>query len=390
MPTQSPDLRRLIKGNSRLLRDALTRLQRAARVHRTSILIEGETGTGKDLAARLVHEASQRDGQFVPFNCATIPKDLMDSELFGSVCGAFTGARDHPGLFEQADKGTLFLDEIGEMPAELQAKVLRAIETGEIRRLGSTRVRQVDVRVVCATHGDLRTMVKKREFRADLLYRIAGYVVRLPPLRERGRDSVLLARHILRSTFPGKQISRDAEVTLLAYAWPGNVRELQNVVCAAGIDAGRTIRPEHLVRHLDHRQGSAGPRPSLADQLLMVVDRAGSASMVEIRDETSRPRTTLRRVLHEMMADGVLRRDGQAPHTRYTRADATDEKSLTARQRDILHRVTAVGRITRFGCAEHTGTSIRTASRDLAQLVELGYLVREGASNAAGYVSTSR
>ena len=186
---------------------------------------------------------------------------------------------------------TLFLDEIAEMPAEAQAKVLRVIQEGEVRRLGDSGVRPVDVRIVTATNRDLSSMVGKGGFRQDLLYRLKGYVVALPPLRDRGRDVVSLARQFLRDTFPSKRISREAEAVLLTYKWPGNVRELQNVIRAAGIDVGRTIRPEHLAGHLDHAADSSAPSSSRADQILAVVDRIGSASSREIRNKMSLPRT---------------------------------------------------------------------------------------------------
>ena len=385
---KSTDTRGRIKGRSKALLRSIRSLDRAARVHNVAILIIGETGTGKELAARFVHDRSQRDGQFVAFNCATIPKDLMDSELFGYVRGAFSGAnRDYPGLFEQADGGTLFLDEISEMPAEMQAKVLRAIQEGEVRRLHDTRVRKVDVRIVAATHRDLSAMVEETKFREDLLYRLKGYVVELPPLRERGRDIVLLARRFLRDAFPSKGISREAEAVLLTYKWPGNVRELQNVICAAGIDAGRTIRPDHLAGHLDHAADDAAPTSSRADQILTVVDRIGSASPVEIRDETSLQRTTLRRALNAMVAAGVLQRLGDGRRTRYARAGTKEGAQLTARQKLIMSHVEDSGRVTRLECAETTGSSIRTASRDLSQLVELERLVPDyRTGNTAGYV----
>jgi len=274
---KSRHIRERIKGRSKNLLDALDRLERVAPVQAVRVLIEGETGTGKEFAAQLVHERSRRDGRFLVINCAAIPKDLMESELFGNTRGAFSGAiRDRSGLFEQADGGTLFLDEIGEMPPELQAKVLRAIQEGEVRRIGSGTIRKVDVRVVTATHRDLREMVEAGEFRADLLYRLRGYVVRLPPLRDRGRDIVLLAREFLKSLFPRKRISREAEPLLLAYPWPGNIPELQNVVRAGAIDARRTIKPEHLLPHMDvdppDRAAGASER---TDAILAVVDAAG-------------------------------------------------------------------------------------------------------------------
>ena len=376
-----------IIGTASVLRDAVRRLATVARVHQLPVLIEGETGTGKELAAQLVHQHSRRPGPFFAINCSAIPTDLLESELFGYVRGAFSGAsHEHVGLFEQAHGGTLFLDEIGELPLALQPKILRAIQDGEIRRLGSGDMRTVDVRIVAATHRNLGEMVAEHTFRDDLLYRLRGYVVRLPPLRERGRDVVHLARRFLRDQFPRTRISRAAEAVLRAYAWPGNVRELQHVVRAAGVDAGRTIRPEHLTGHLDHWAAPAAPGASRADQVLAVVDRLAAASPREMRDETSLPRTTLQRALNDLVAAGVLRRVGDGRRTRYTRADADIAAPLSARQQRILRHVEEAGRITRLECANTTGASLRTASRDLRQLVQRGYLIPDGrAGKAAGY-----
>jgi transcriptional regulator with GAF, ATPase, and Fis domain len=273
--------------------------------------------------------------------------------------------RINTGLFEQAEGGTLFLDEIGEMPAEMQAKVLRAIQEGEVRRVGDTRVRRVDVRIVTATHCDLPAMVEAGEFREDLLYRLKGYVVSLPPLRERGRDIVLLARGFLRDTFSTKRISLDAEAALLRYEWPGNVRELQNVIRGAAIDAGRTILPKHLADHIEDVDHTPTEQ-SRTDLIMGVVDRLGTASPADIRTETSLTRTTLLRALNDLVAAGVLKRTGEGRDTRYARAEAPQNgDTLTARQRLILRHVEDAGRITRQQAAEASGAAIRTASRDI-------------------------
>ena len=332
---------------------------------------QAKTGTGKELAARLVHECSGRVGEFIDFNCATLPKDLMDAELFGYVSGAFSGAtRPYPGLFEQASRGTLFLDEIGDMPVELQAKVLRATQEGEIRRLGDTRTRPVDICIVAATHHNLHAMMTDGTFRADLRYRLAGYEVELPPLRARGRDVLLLARHFLRSVLPSKRLSREAQATLLTYEWPRNIRELHNVIRAAGIDAGRTIRPQHLTDHLDRAAASAAARPSLADQVVAVVDRTGSAGSAEIRDELSLPRTTLRRALNKLVATGLLRRVGDGRSIRYARANATNADPLVPRRRgwEILPGIA----VRLSGPGEPTQAIRRVAGQKVDNLSEIG------------------
>ena len=217
------------------------------------VLVVGETGTGKEVMARYIHDHSRRrDGPFVAFNCAAVPETLMESELFGHVRGAFTGASaDRQGLFEAADGGTLFLDEIGEMPLSMQAKLLRVIEDQEVRRVGSTRPVRVNVRLVSATHRDLAAMVEKGAFRRDLLFRLNTIEVRLPALRERRQDIVLLAHHFLGRICrrEGKRIpgfTREAIAILEGHTWPGNIRELMNEVSRAVVltPEGQPIRPE--------------------------------------------------------------------------------------------------------------------------------------------------
>jgi two-component system nitrogen regulation response regulator GlnG len=197
----------------------------------------GESGTGKELVARAIHVNSARArGPFVTVNMAAIPRDLMESELYGHEKGSFTGAVERrPGKFELASGGTLFLDEIGEMPIELQAKLLRVLQEREVDRVGGSRPLPVDVRIVAATNADLARSVEEGRFRRDLYYRLAVVPVRLPPLREREGDVVLLARHYLAKygeQFRGRPLTlgKDAEPLLVAHPWPGNVRELQNVI----------------------------------------------------------------------------------------------------------------------------------------------------------------
>ena len=201
------------------------------------LVILGETGTGKELVARRVHRSSGRsNGPFAPLNCAAVSEELLMSDLFGHVRGAFTGAdRDRHGVFEAARGGTVFLDEIGDLPLEAQGFLLRVLQEGEVRRVGESLPRSVDVRVVAATHRDLALMVRQGAFREDLFFRIKVASVELPPLRLRGRDVMTLARHFLRKTRPGEEIrlTSGARSTLSSYNWPGNVRELQNVLSVA-------------------------------------------------------------------------------------------------------------------------------------------------------------
>ena len=223
-------------GRSPAMVDVFKEIGRVARTEMTVTLM-GESGTGKELVARAVHANSPRvRGPFITVNMAAIPRDLMESELYGHERGAFTGAAERrPGKFELASGGTLFLDEIGEMPVELQAKLLRVLQEREIDRVGGSRPLPVDVRIVAATNADLTRSVEEGRFRRDLFYRLAVVPIRLPPLRERDHDVILLARHFAAKY--GEQLrgrpltlARDTEPLLLAHSWPGNVRELQNVI----------------------------------------------------------------------------------------------------------------------------------------------------------------
>ncbi len=238
-----------------------------------SVLIYGESGTGKELVARRVHEKSKRAaGPFVAVNCAAIARDLLESELFGHERGAFTGAHQaKAGVFEQAHGGTLFLDEVGDMALEHQTKVLRALQEGEVIRVGASQLRRVDVRIVAATNRDLSAAVAERKLRGDLLYRLVGYQVRLPPLRERGDDVLVLAKVILAREYSAAYFSEGAREFLRRYSWPGNIRELEDVVGAAAIDArGGEVTEKELEANLvlggltENAGGGGGERATTA------------------------------------------------------------------------------------------------------------------------------
>src|SRR5437016_9892097 len=232
---QDRDPRRFeqVIGNSPALEAVLEQVERVAPTDST-VLIQGETGTGKELIARAIHNISSRCGRsFAKLNCAAIPLDLLESELFGHEKGAFTGAiAQRIGRFELADKGTLFLDEVGDIPLALQPKLLRVLQEQEFERLGSGRTHQVDVRLVAATHRNLTEMAKRNEFRSDLYYRLNVFPVQVPPLRERREDIPALVEHFVEiyARRMGKQIDKISPETmseLTSYAWPGNIRELQ-------------------------------------------------------------------------------------------------------------------------------------------------------------------
>jgi PAS domain S-box-containing protein len=218
------------------------------------VVITGESGTGKELVAAAIHkESDRRDKIFLAVNCGALPEGTLESELFGHVKGAFTGAiKDKKGRFELADKGTLFLDEIAELSPKMQVKLLRVLQEGVVEPVGSETHKRVDVRILCATNRNLRELVSRGEFREDLYYRLAVVPIEIPPLRERGSDIILLARHFLART--AKKLSRsdmsfseDAVSVMINYSWPGNVRQLQNAIQYAMIKCrGNTIMPEHF------------------------------------------------------------------------------------------------------------------------------------------------
>ncbi|HEY4816049.1 MAG TPA: sigma 54-interacting transcriptional regulator [Candidatus Acidoferrum sp.] len=239
-----------IVGASEAIRRVLDLVRTVAPTGCTA-LIEGETGTGKELIARAIHEHSaRRDRSFVKLNCAAIPLGLLESELFGHERGAFTGAVARKiGRFETADRGTLFLDEIGDIPPELQPKLLRVLQEGEFERLGSTQTLRVDVRLVAATNRDLATLVSKERFRSDLYYRLNVFPISVPPLRDRLEDIPLLVRHFVK-TFGermGKYIDEvpvEVMQSLVSHSWPGNIRELQNFIeRSVVLTSGNTLRP---------------------------------------------------------------------------------------------------------------------------------------------------
>ncbi|MFQ5600605.1 MAG: sigma-54-dependent transcriptional regulator [Candidatus Krumholzibacteriia bacterium] len=245
-----PDPHTRMVGRSAAMQRVAELVHRVADTHAT-VLIRGESGTGKELVARALHQGSSRRAQrFVALHCSALPGSLVDDELFGHERGAFTGAHGRRiGRFEYADGGTLFLDEIGELPVDIQVKLLRVLQEGEFERIGGTECIRVDVRLVSATHRDLEQLVREGCFREDLYYRLDVLQIELPPLRERKEDVPLLVEHFLRKHGRGRvrRVSDDAMAFLQDHSWPGNVRELENVLEAAeALCTGDTIRPLDL------------------------------------------------------------------------------------------------------------------------------------------------
>jgi two-component system NtrC family response regulator len=254
--------RRLESGSAKVLGSIITAAPEMQKVAKTiervasadvSVMLLGASGTGKELLARAVHEKSGRKGEFIAINCAAIPENLLEAELFGYERGAFTGAvKSNVGKIELAEGGTLFLDEVGDIPLPLQVKLLRFLQERVIERIGGRQPIAVDTRIVCATHQDLEAMIAVGRFREDLYYRLAEIVVKIPSLAERSGDAVLLARHFVnrfgRELNPGvRSLSADAVDAVDSYAWPGNVRELENRIKRAVIMAdGKTVSAADL------------------------------------------------------------------------------------------------------------------------------------------------
>jgi DNA-binding NtrC family response regulator len=275
----------------------------------SSVVVQGETGTGKEVVARLIHANSPRQSRpFVALNVAALPPDLLESELFGHVKGAFTGAVNSThGVFGEADQGTLFLDEIGEMPLPLQAKLLRVVQEGEVRRVGDARASHVDVRILCATHRDLREEVRAGRFREDLYYRLKVFGVHVPALRERREDIVPLARMFATRLGASRfELGTQAKSILLKHDWPGNVRELGNVVeHAVALSRGNEILLDHLPEDLTEPRVQASKRVALRtvyeaerQHILDVLEACGN-NQVDAARVLGLGRSTLWRKLRE-------------------------------------------------------------------------------------------
>jgi len=295
--------RRLLIGESRAMRQVVETIRLVAR-RRCTVLITGDTGTGKEVVARAIHMASGRGHlPMVAVNCSAIPETLLEAELFGHVKGAFTGAIHHRiGRFEQAHRSTLFLDEIGDMPLDLQAKLLRVLQERELQRLGSSEVIPVDVRVLAASNADLQERIRQGRFREDLYYRLNVVPIHLPPLAERASDIPLLVAHFLekvcsREDIPPKRISAEAMERLATYSWPGNVRQLENAVEMAVILSGER---ELLVP-------SDFPLPSPAQWKAL---NATSLPSIRLPDEGMDFEATIARIERSLLEQALRRSNG--------------------------------------------------------------------------------
>jgi transcriptional regulator with GAF, ATPase, and Fis domain len=331
LPFQVFDERKFeqVIGNSPALESVLEQVERVATTDST-VLVQGETGTGKELIARAIHNISPRCGRsFVKLNCAAIPMDLLESELFGHEKGAFTGAiAQKIGRFELADKGTLFLDEVGDIPAALQPKLLRVLQEQEFERLGSNRTHQVDVRLVAATNRDLTKMAKRGEFRTDLYYRLNVFPVTLPPLRERREDIPALVAHFvdLYSRRMSKQIEQIPAETLSAlssYSWPGNIRELQNMIERAVILANDGVLPNPLPKEEARDVTIPSTTTTLRDsERTLILNTLESVRWVIGGPKGAAAKLGLKRttLLHKMQKLGISRPALESSHSTTTAA----------------------------------------------------------------------
>ena len=389
-----------IVGRSKIMRAVI---EAAARVAATlmSVLLVGASGTGKELLARFIHAASERaKGPFVAINCGALPEGILEDLLFGHVKGAFTGAVDSkPGLIEAAHGGTLFLDEVGEMSPRLQVKLLRVLENGKVRRLGRTRVVPVDIRVVAATNRDLQEMIREGTFRDDLYYRLATYPIEVPPLCERERDAVAIARHFLRGkTVKGKRVvlDRDAEQVILGCSWPGNVRQLRNVLDKAVVDA---TRPRISAQDLRAAIGDQAELPEDTavgleppQAILALLAKRGPLGGREIRERLDLAKTTAQRHLRGLRRAGLIVVQGQGRGIRYAipEPEPPDHGDLDEDEHRVLTLLVERGPRTRRQVQAASKLSERTAQRRLASLVSSGLVEKVGKGRGMKYRASPR
>lgn len=305
-----------IIGTSVAIKKIFSLLEKACSTN-ISVSISGETGTGKELVAKAIHYNSKRKNKpFVAVNIAAIPKDLIESELFGHEKGAFTGAVTRRiGKFEEAEGGTIFLDEIGEMDPNLQAKLLRVLQEREVTRIGGNQVIKLDVRVIAATHRDLSEEVKEGRFREDLYYRLLGLPIQLPPLRERGNDVILIAKHFLdnftkENQMPKFKISQEAQEKLLQYPFPGNIRELKSIIELAAVMASdQEIKPQDISYNNSTRiESFLHQEMSMEEYMYRIIRHFLNKydnNVLEVAKRLNIGKSSLYRYLKEMEAAGI-------------------------------------------------------------------------------------
>ncbi len=305
-----------IIGNSPAIKKIFSLLEKACSSN-ISVSVTGETGTGKELVAKAIHYNGKRKNKaFVAVNIAAIPRDLIESELFGHEKGAFTGAVTRRiGKFEEADGGTIFLDEIGEMDLNLQAKLLRVLQEREITRIGGNQVIKLDVRIIAATHKDLQEEVKQGRFREDLYYRLLGLPIQLPPLRERGNDVILIAKHILdnfakENQMPKLKITQEAQQKLMQYPFPGNIRELKSVIELSAVMANdQEIKPQDITFNNSTRIESFLHQEMSMEQYMYKIIRhflnKYDGNVLEVARKLDIGKSSLYRYLKEMEGQGI-------------------------------------------------------------------------------------
>jgi len=382
---------RAIIGTCPALRRAIEATKRVGK-RDCAVIVVGETGTGKERIAQLVHQRSGRDGRFLAVNCASFTESMLEAELFGHEKGAFTGASNlKRGLFESADGGTLFLDEVGELPLALQAKLLRVLQEGAIRRVGGVREHRVDVRVVSATHQELQALADDGKFRLDLVYRLARYRITLPPLRDRGRDVVRIVRHMLKSdpdlvAEKPWRLCRDAEDVLLEYRWPGNVRELRNVLIQTTVDArGHRLTARHVRAALGLPRRERPERRDLDQEIVDLLGRRGEASAKEIRDSVGLSKSACQRRLSKLRGARRIEKLSGGSGNRYRLSASSPRDGWDERSEVALRMAGSEMGVTRQELADAACISERTASRVLQRLVAAGVLIAERRGRGVHY-----
>jgi formate hydrogenlyase transcriptional activator len=355
-----------------------------------TVLINGETGTGKELIAEAIHKCSDRsNGPFVKVNCAAIPSGLLESELFGHERGAYTGAVARSiGRFERANRGTLLLDEIGDLPVELQPKILRVIQERQFERLGGAATIHTDVRVICATHRNLIEMVHKREFRADLFYRLSVFPIELPPLRDRPQDIRLLVCHFARDYAarmhkPIKAISEEFMRTLVRHSWPGNIRELQNFIERSVILSTGAVLSGSPPEHTGTLKLSAAVTLEEAERSHILQTLQQTEGVVGGRDGAAArlglPRTTL---IARMKRLGIKRWQGSALPVRAAASVPISEDPLfrIPPLRELSHEAASTGDFKPQSGLGRMFTLVEAERQHISEVVEMtnGMVAGEG------------